>query len=301
MNIQRVNRNSGSVSPFKITGIVLVIFIVGLVSGITLLQLTPSNNNIDLNDINLTEDLKIEKCEIWVINDLTYSQAGILLVNEENVPTKITEITIKGIECPWSNVYFWKTNIFSVEGDFEPCSNDLSGSTVSIDVEGEEQVFQQATQDIILESFQAMVLYLKEPVDISQPDVPNIVTLAVFTEKSMFSEEISLAPTTIGFIGSAELYKANVNFVDESGVKKITIDIGNSGISNTRIVGTYVGTSASTTQSLSTTPATPISLSAGSIVSFNVTYTWSAGETYYFRVVPEDGQLTLTFQEQTPQ
>ena len=149
MNIHRVNRNSGSVSPLKITGIVLVIFIVGLVSGITLLLLTPSNNNIDFNDINLTEDLKIEKCEIWVINDLTYSQAGILLVNEENVPTKITEITIKGIECPWSNVYFWKTNIFSVEGDFEPCSNDLSGSTVSIDVEGEEQVFQQATQDII--------------------------------------------------------------------------------------------------------------------------------------------------------
>ena len=146
-----------------------------------------------------------------------------------------------------------------------------------------------------------MVLYLKDPVEISQPDVPNIVTLAVFTEKSMCSEEISLVPTTIGFIGSAELYKANVNFVDESGVKKITIDIGNSGISNTRIVGTYVGTSASTTQSLSTTPVTPISLSAGSIVSFNVTYTWSAGETYYFRVVPEDGQLTLTFQEQIPQ
>ena len=257
MNIHRVNRNSGSVSPLKITGIVLVIFIVGLVSGITLLLLTPSNNNIDFNDINLTEDLKIEKCEIWVINDLTYSQAGILLVNEENVPTKITEITIKGIECPWSNVYFWKTNIFSVEGDFEPCSNDLSGSTVSIDVEGEEQVFQQATQDIILESFQAMVLYLKEPVDISQPDVPNIVTLAVFTEKSMFSEEISLVPTTIGFIGSAELYKANVNFVDESGVKKITIDIGNSGISNTRIVGTYVGTSASVSYTHLTLPTTP--------------------------------------------
>lgn len=96
-------------------------------------------------------------------------------------------------------------------------------------------------------------------------------------------------------------YKANVNFIEEGGVKKIAIDIGNSGISNTRIVGTYVGASSSTTQSLSTTPATPISLSAGSIVSFNVTYTWTAGETYYFRVVPEVGQLTLAFQEQAPQ
>ena len=96
-------------------------------------------------------------------------------------------------------------------------------------------------------------------------------------------------------------YKANVNFIEEGGIKKIVIDIGNSGTSNTRIVGAYVGTSSSTTQSLSTMPDTPISLSAGSIVSFNVTYTWTAGEIYYFRVVPEVGQLTLTFQEQAPQ
>ena len=95
-------------------------------------------------------------------------------------------------------------------------------------------------------------------------------------------------------------YKANVNFIDD-GVKKITIDIGNSGISNTKIVGAYIGTSASTTQSQSTSPATPFALSAGSIVSFDVTYTWTAGETYYFRVVPEVGQLALTFQEQAPQ
>ncbi len=94
-------------------------------------------------------------------------------------------------------------------------------------------------------------------------------------------------------------YKANVNFIDD-GVKKITIDIGNSGISNTKIVGVYIGTSTSTTQSQSTSPAIPFDLSAGSIVSFDVTYTWTAGETYYFRVVPEVGQLALSFQEQAP-
>jgi flagellin-like protein len=96
-------------------------------------------------------------------------------------------------------------------------------------------------------------------------------------------------------------YKANVNFIDDAGVKKIAIDIGNSGTSNTQIVAAYVGTSASTTQSLSTVPSTPISLNAGSIVSFNVTYTWTAGDIYHFRVVPEVGQLALTFQEQAPQ
>jgi flagellin-like protein len=96
-------------------------------------------------------------------------------------------------------------------------------------------------------------------------------------------------------------YKANVNFADNAGVKSITIDIGNSGTSNTQIVAVYIGTSESTTEAVTTSPATPIALNAGTIESFDVTYTWTAGETYYFRVVPEVGQLALTFQEQAPQ
>ena len=105
------------------------------------------------------------------------------------------------------------------------------------------------------------------------------------------------------FMGSAAQqggfipYKANVSFRTGS---IITIDIGNSGTSNGQIVQVYVGTSASATQSLTTTPAVPISLTAGSIASFNVTYAWSNGQTYYFKVVPSSG-AALSFTEQAPQ
>ena len=92
-------------------------------------------------------------------------------------------------------------------------------------------------------------------------------------------------------------YKANVNFVDAT---HITIDIGNSGTSNGQIVQVYIGTSATTTQSQTTDPVVPISLAAGAIESFNVTYTWSAGTTYYFKVVPNSG-AALSFTEQAPQ
>jgi flagellin-like protein len=93
-------------------------------------------------------------------------------------------------------------------------------------------------------------------------------------------------------------YKANVNF--ETG-SKITIDIGNSGTSNTQILQVYVGTSATSAQNITTTPDAPITLNAGSIVSFSVSYDWSAGKTYYFKVVTAAGQPSLTFQEQAPQ
>jgi flagellin-like protein len=94
-------------------------------------------------------------------------------------------------------------------------------------------------------------------------------------------------------------YKANVNFIDET-PKKIAIDIGNSGISSGQIVQVYIGTSASNTTSQTTNPATPITIAAGKIESFNVTYTWSAGETYYFKVVPNSG-AAVSFTEQAPQ
>jgi flagellin-like protein len=92
-------------------------------------------------------------------------------------------------------------------------------------------------------------------------------------------------------------YKANVNFRTGD---IITIDIGNSVISSVKIVQVYVGTSATALDSKTTTPSLPITIAAGAIESFNVTYTWSAGETYYFKVVPNSG-AAVSFTEQAPE
>jgi flagellin-like protein len=92
-------------------------------------------------------------------------------------------------------------------------------------------------------------------------------------------------------------YKANVNFRTGD---IITIDIGNSGTSSGQIVQVYVGTSATALDSKTTTPPLSITVTAGAIESFNVTYAWSAGETYYFKVVPNSG-AAVSFTEQAPQ
>jgi flagellin-like protein len=93
-------------------------------------------------------------------------------------------------------------------------------------------------------------------------------------------------------------YKANVNF-KENGV--ITVDIGNSGTSNTQILQVYIGTSATNATSQTTTPATPITLNTDGIASFNLQYAWASGKTYYFKIATAAGQPRLTFQEQAPQ
>ena len=93
-------------------------------------------------------------------------------------------------------------------------------------------------------------------------------------------------------------YKANIAFLEKG--KSITIDIGNSGSADTKIIGVYIGTDDANAVTQKPTPVLPLALKADSIVSFKVTYTWVAGETYYFKVVTEAGQ-PITFQEQAPQ
>ena len=288
MDIQRVNHNSGSISTFKIIGLVIVIFIGGLISGISLLGLTPANNDVlDNNNLDLKEDLKMKNAEIWLVSDPPQSQAGILLVNEGNADAKITEITIRGITCAWSNVYFWKTNIGSVTGELEASSNDLSGSTVSIDIEGEERVFQQATQDIILDDFQAMILYLKNPVNITQPTVPDKVMLAVFTEKSMCSEEISLVPTTIGFMDTKTVTITNVAFANDN---EITVSVKNTGTSNVTI------STAKVNGVVTTIAINPSPVGTGLSADVVLTSAYTAGNAYKMDLYDSSGQLVGAYQ-----
>ena len=92
------------------------------------------------------------------------------------------------------------------------------------------------------------------------------------------------------------LYKANVNFYNMSTVKKIDVDIGNSGTSDTQITRLYVGISISTLQNQTMTPVT---LLAGGTQSLTINYDWTAGTTYYFKVLSVSGQ-SLDWPEQAP-
>jgi flagellin-like protein len=95
-------------------------------------------------------------------------------------------------------------------------------------------------------------------------------------------------------------HQANVAF-DSTGTKKIIIDIQNTGTSSGKITAIYVGTSSSTLQSQTgiTPSLSATTIDAGAIQSFNVTYPWVSGTTYYFKVVPTSG-AALEFQEAAP-
>jgi flagellin-like protein len=98
----------------------------------------------------------------------------------------------------------------------------------------------------------------------------------------------------------AILYKSNVSFYnDSSGTTKIGVDIGDSGSAGTQILQVCIGTSSFSVTSQTTTPAVPVPISAGSTVWVTLTYNWTRGATYFFKVVPATG-VALAFQAQAP-
>ena len=90
------------------------------------------------------------------------------------------------------------------------------------------------------------------------------------------------------------LYKSNVKFYENG--TKIDIDIGNSGTSDTTIIQVYIGTSSSSMDNQTITPA---SLTAGSVQRITVIYPWQNGVIYYFKVIASNGQ-PLPWTEQAP-
>lgn len=99
----------------------------------------------------------------------------------------------------------------------------------------------------------------------------------------------------------ASVYKANVRFYGP-GSNSIDIDIGNKGTSDTQILQIYLGTSSTNMNNQTTTPQLPASVIAGaSPIRITINYNWTAGSTYYFRIVPKDGQpIDWSQQAQAP-
>lgn len=100
-----------------------------------------------------------------------------------------------------------------------------------------------------------------------------------------------------GLQRDVRLFKAQVNFNGTN----IDIDIGNFGSTSTTIIKVYVGTSETNMPEQTPTPpqTLPITLPGKGIVTITLNYTWTEGQTYYFKIISPDQTLPPWF-EQAP-
>jgi len=216
---------------------------------------------------------------------LPYCQAAILIVNDENVAATIQKITVRGIESEWNDVYYWEGEIGSVSS-LSSASNDLSGISVGMVVDGNERTFQQATGKIVLDGYKSMILYIRDAGNISSQNLPDgNVTIAVFTERKVYLEETSLSweATAIGFIQTEQLTITTVNFRSSSSGKESSIIVTNTGTSPVTVNTLLIN---NVEQSY-----TPQIVEANEHIVITVAYDWISGNAYQFKFVTSRGTV----------
>jgi hypothetical protein len=287
-----------SVKPLGVI-VLLLVFVSGAVSGIILFL---SLNSSNLGD-NEEESLDLSNQHIWY-NQSGWAEAAIVAVNTGEKDVTIRKVTVRGIEAQWKDIFYWKADIGPVSSKLKHTGSELSDDLFNIDIDGSKRTFHRATSQIALESGYTIVLYIKNPGNITSSDIDAWISIAIFTENKLYYESTFVEEKMVKGSG-VRLYKENLRFYGAAN-DLTDVTIGNSGTENTRIIRIYMGnTSTNMVQVYS--DETGRLLQAGSAVTITITWpntladAWQPGKNYYFTIVPSPGSPLEKFPEQAPQ
>jgi len=250
----------------KVMALVFIVSAVGLFSGFLMFQ-TLTNNTSSLPE----ENLELSNPHVW-FNQSGWAEAAIVVVNVGERDTVLRKITVASIENEWSDIYYWRTDTGPVSNELKQTTNELSGSSFNILVDGQQRSFQQATSELTLTSGWTIVLYLRKPGNItSQEDIANIevVTIAVFSENKLYYEPASI-DLTFTFMKTEELKVQSHTWASSRAYIDLTVK--NTGTKALTIAGARIN----------------------DVTASNVTYTsgsptLQAGDTATLRVAPNPG------------
>lgn len=134
---------------------------------------------------------------------------------------------------------------------------------------------------------------MKNPGNITAVDVGHQITIAVFTETKLYSNEATVTTEYIQQAGVV-LTEANTRFYSLTTTKYISVTLLNSGTADTKITQVYLGTAAANVVDITSTvtwnPTTKIVRANGGSINATWSYSWVSGQRYYFKFITEAGQ-----------
>lgn len=138
------------------------------------------------------EALYLTKQHIWFNTTGSWAQAACVILNTGGKDIVIDKLSVRGQECSWTNVYYWKTNTVTVSNDLNVTNNALTGSSVTINIQNASRAFNQATNDLTLKSGWTMVLYIMSPDSIALNDIGITCGISLFTANAQYYKEANV-------------------------------------------------------------------------------------------------------------
>ncbi len=178
-------KNEKALSTVVTTLIILVVSVL-LATVVTIYAINVTVTRVEEESLHLT------KPHIWYNTTGSWAEGAIVLVNTGGKDMVLDKITVRGQECPWADIYFWRTNNVTISDDLEVTPTQLNGTTFSITVEGASRTFDQATDDVTLKSGYTIVIYISSPDSIALNDVGTTVGITIFSANAQYYKEVNV-------------------------------------------------------------------------------------------------------------
>jgi hypothetical protein len=180
-------KNKKALSTVVTTLIILVVSVL-LATVVTFYAINVTTTRVQEESLHLT------KQHVWYNTTGAWAEAAIVIVNTGGRDVVLDKITVRGQECAWSDVYFWRSNTEVISADLNVTTTELTGTSFNMNstfLYG-DGTFEQATDDPTLISGYTMVVYIKNPDSIALNDVGIPVGITIFTSNAQYYKETNI-------------------------------------------------------------------------------------------------------------
>jgi len=268
----------------KVMALAFIVSAVGLFSGFIMFQTLTNNGGNSLPE----ENLELSNQHAWY-NQSGWAEAAIAVVNVGERDTVLRKITVRSIESKWSDIYYWRTDTGPISNELKQTSTALSGNSFNILVDGQQRSFQQATSELALTSGWTIVLYIRNPGNLTagQQGVSQEITIAVFSENKLYYKQAPL-DITYTFMKTEELKIQSHTWATSR--TSISITVKNTGTGAMTISEWRINDVAANNVTYTTGSAT---LEAGAIATARIAplsgSTYTSGVKYEFAAISATG------------
>jgi hypothetical protein len=183
-------RNKKGLSVVVTTLIILVVSVL-LATVVTFYAINVTTTRVQ------EESLHLSKQHVWYNTSGGWAEAALVILNSGGRDVVIDKISVRGQECPWANVWYWRDDSTVISADLNCTTLELSTLAGDLDSDGTftytTDDFQNAGDDVTLKSGWTLVMYIMNPDSIALNDVGIPVGITVFTSNAQYHVETNVA------------------------------------------------------------------------------------------------------------
>jgi len=187
----RILKSKRGLSVVVTTLIILVVSVL-LATVVTFYAINVTTTRVQEESLHLT------KQHIWYNTTGGWAEGALVILNTGGRDVVIDKISVRGQECQWSSIYYWRTNNVTVSADLNVTrikANDMNATDwqTTFTYLGSGEAFAQPNTDLTLKSGWTIVMYIMNPDSIALNDVGIPVGITVFTSNAQYYVETNIA------------------------------------------------------------------------------------------------------------